>query len=59
MSDMPGYLGTTVNRYTSESQVPTQEIFTPYGTPHMGRSSLSVCDLYYKSHRIKSHRTIV
>ena len=25
----------------------TQGIPAPYGTPHMGRSPLSVCDLYY------------
>ena len=47
MFDMPGYLSTIANHCTSESQVLTQEISAPYDTPHMSRSPLSVCDLYY------------
>ena len=59
MSDMLRYLDTIVNCCTSESQVPTQWILTPYVTPHMGEFPLSVCDLYYKPHRIKPHQASV
>ena len=45
VSDMSRYLDTTANRCTSGSQVPTQGISEPYGTPHTGGSPLSVCDL--------------
>ena len=58
VSNMPRYLDTTANRCTSESQVPTQGILAPYGTPHTGGSPLSVCGLYCIPHRVSPTRLL-
>ena len=59
VSDMPEYLDTIANRCMSESQVPTQGIPVPYGTPHTMRvSSKYVWSVLYTPSG-KPHRATV